>query len=192
MDVAVVYESMFGMTHDVADAVAAGVAEARPDARVVCLRVGEAPPERLADAELLIVGGPTHMRGMSSSMTRKMAGSMEAKADRGEGHHQGHGLEPDLEGPGLRDWFHHLPRVDKGTRSAAAFDTRGDYGPMVGGAARGIARRLQHRGYAVVAEPEGFVIEGDDGRLRPGELERARDWAAELTRRAAGAGTPAG
>ena len=190
MDVAVVYESMFGMTHDVADAVAAGVAEARPDARVVCLRVGDAAPEQLGTPDLLIVGGPTHMRGMSSSMTRKMAGSIEEKAERGEGQPQGHGLEPDIEGPGLRDWFHQLPKAARGSHHAAAFDTRGDNGPMVGGASRGIARRLKHHGYELVAEPEGFIIEGDAGQLRTGEPERARLWAADLTRRAAGAGTP--
>ena len=184
MDVAVVYESMFGMTHDVADAVAAGVAEARPDARVACLRIGDATPDRLGTPDLLIVGGPTHLRGISSAMTRTMAVSMEEKADRGEGKHQGHGLEPGVESPGLRGWFHGLPRAATG-QWAAAFDTRGDYGPMVGGAARGIARRLRQHHYQLVAEPEGFIVEGDAGQLRPGERERAHAWAAELTRRAA-------
>lgn len=190
MDVAVVYESMFGMTHDVADAVAAGVTEAAPEARVMCLRVGDAAPDRLGTPDLLIVGGPTHMRGMSSGMTRKMAVSIEKKADRGEGQHQGHGLEPDIEGPGLRDWFHQLPKAGKG-HCAAAFDTRGDYGPMVGGAARGIAHRLQRHGYHLVADPEGFIIEGDAGQLRAGEPDRARAWARELTRRAVEATSPA-
>jgi hypothetical protein len=189
MDVAVVYESMFGMTHDVADAVAEGVAEARPDARVVCLRVADAAPDRLGTPDLLIVGGPTHIRGMSSAMTRKMAVSIEDKADRGEGEHQGHGLEPDIEGAGLRDWFHQLPKGAQG-HSAAAFDTRGGYGPMVGGAARGIAHRLHRHGYHLLAEPEGFIIEGDAGQLRAGECERARAWASELTRRAADLSAP--
>ncbi len=112
-----------------------------------------------------------------------MAVSIENKADRGEGKHQGHGLEPDVEGPGLRDWFHGVPKAGKG-HHGAAFDTRGDYGPMVGGAARGIARRLGRHGYDLVVEPEGFIVEGDAGQLRAGERERARAWAADLTRRA--------
>lgn len=189
MEAAVVYESMFGMTHDVADAVAAGVAEALPDARVLSLRVADATPDRLGTPDLLIVGGPTHMRGMTSGMSRKMAVSIEEKADRGEGQHQGHGLEPGIQGPGLRDWFHGLSKGGAG-RSAAAFDTRGDYGPMVGGAARGIARRLRSHGYDLVAEPEGFIVEGDAGQLRAGEVERARAWAAALSRRAAGVTAP--
>ncbi|HEX5512471.1 MAG TPA: flavodoxin domain-containing protein [Actinomycetales bacterium] len=183
VDVAVVYESMFGMTHDVAEAVAEGVAEAYPDARVMCLRVSEAATEKVGTPDLLIVGGPTHMRGMSSSMSRKMAVSIEEKAERGEGQHQGHGLEPDMPGEGLRDWFHHLAKV-KG-HAGAAFDTRGDYGPMVGGAAHGIARRLERHGYRLAAEPEGFIVEGDAGQLREGERERARAWAVQVTRDAA-------
>jgi hypothetical protein len=184
MDVVVVYESMFGMTHDVADAVAEGVATTVPGARVSCLRVGDATPERVGTPDLLIVGGPTHMRGMSSGMSRKIAMSMEEKADRGEGEHQGHGLEPEVEGPGLRNWFHELPKAGAG-HFAAAFDTRGDGGPVVGGAGRGIQHRLQRHGYRVLGEPEGFVIEGDAGQLRAGERDRARTWAAEVTRHAA-------
>jgi hypothetical protein len=184
MDAAVVYESMFGMTHDVADAVAEGVAAALPNAKVVCLRVTDATPDRLGTPDLLIVGGPTHMRGMPSAMSRKMAVSIEEKAARGQGEHQGHGLEPDVAGPGLRTWFHGLPKVGNG-HFAAAFDTRGDGGPIVGGAARGIQHRLQRHGYRLLGEPEGFVIEGDAGQLRAGERDRARAWAAEVTRNAA-------
>src|SRR4051812_41552223 len=64
MEIAVVYESMYGATREVADAIAAGVAEAEPDATVTCVRVGDADPDRVAAADLVIVGGPTHMRGM--------------------------------------------------------------------------------------------------------------------------------
>ena len=142
MDVAVVYESMFGMTHDVADAVAEGVATALPGARVVCLRVGDATPERLGTPDLLIVGGPTHMRGMSSSMSRKIAVSMEEKAARGEGEHQGHGLEPDVEGPGLRTWFHALPTGGQGPLRRGLRHPRVTAGPSSASAARGIQHRL--------------------------------------------------
>ena len=171
------FESMFGDTHEVADAIADGVRETRPDATVTCLRVSEADPDRVAAADLVIVGGPTHMRGMTSGMTRKMAARMEEKKEQ-EGTPMGHGLEPGAEGPGLRDWFHRLPEAPTGRR-AAAFDTRGE-GALVGGAAPAIAHRLTTHGYDLVAYPEGFVIEGDAQVLRPGERERARAWGAEL------------
>jgi Flavodoxin len=187
MEIAVVFESMFGATHEVADAIAEGVSEARPDATVTRLRVSDADPGRVARADLVIVGGPTHMRGMSSGMTRKMAVSMEQKKEQEDGGHVGHGLEPDATGPGLRNWFHTLPKASKGKR-AAAFDTRGE-GAMMGGAAKGIAHRLESHGYDLVAGPEGFLIEGEDQLLREGEQARARAWAAGLVVTAADSGT---
>ena len=187
MEIAVVFESMYGVTHEVAEAIAAGVTEAQPDAAVTCLRVGDADPARVAAADMVIVGGPTHMRGMSSGMSRKMAVQIEEKKERESGETMGHGLEPGVEGDGLRDWFHRLPKGATG-RPAAAFDTRGE-GPMVGGAAKGIAHRLKSHGYRLMAEPEGFVVEGDAGLLKAGERERARIWAAALVREAAAAGS---
>ena len=177
MEIAVVFESMYGATHEVADAIAEGVAEAQPDATVTRLRVGEADPAGVIAADMVIVGGPTHMRGMSTGMSRSMAVKMEEKKEHDKGQITGHGLEPGAEGDGLRDWFHKLPK-GAGGRRAAAFDTRGE-GPMVGGAAKGIAHRLESHGYELVARPEGFVVEAD-GLLKAGERDRARAWAAGL------------
>jgi hypothetical protein len=180
MRVAVVYESLYGNTHEVAEAIRAGVTEAKPDARVELLRVGEADPARATGADLLIVGGPTHMRGMTTGLSRKLGVSGEAKKQPGERHD----LEPDAEGPGVRDWFHDLPRTAD-HRPAAAFDTRIP-AKLAGGAAPGIARRLRHHGYEVIAEPEGFHIQDNgEGPLQDGEIERARTWAAALVRKIA-------
>lgn len=187
MEIAVVYESMYGVTHEVADAIAAGVKEARPEASVLCVRVDDADPARIAAADLLVVGGPTHMRGMSSGMSRKMAVTIAEKQEAEKGTPMGHGLEPDVESESLRDWFHQVPKAARGHR-AAAFDTRGEGGPIVGGAAKGIAHRLEKHGYDLIAGPEGFIVEGDQGLLRPSETERARQWGASLVREPAGAG----
>ena len=194
MDVAVVYESMFGMTHDVADAVAEGVASTLPDAHVVCLPVGDAAPERLGTPDLLIVGGPTHMRGLSSGMSRKMAVSMEEKADRGEGEHQRHGLEADVGVTGLRSWFTSCPRRGRAT-SPRRSTPAGDGGAIVGSAARGIQHRLKRHGYRVVGEPEGFVVEGDAASCVPANVSapargRRRPPATRRTWRLAPRGPP--
>jgi hypothetical protein len=179
MRVAVVFESLFGNTHDVAEAIARGVTEAEPAAQVDLLRVGEATSERAAAADLLIVGGPTHIRGMTTGFSRKMGVSAEAKKDPGERQE----LEPGAEGPGIRDWFHRLPRADE-PRRAAAFDTRIG-ARMAGGAARGIASRLRHHGYEIIADPEGFLVQDNgEGPLQAGEEERARAWGAGLVRQA--------
>jgi flavorubredoxin len=46
VDVIVVYESIFGNTRVIAEAVADGVREADPDARVTVLRSAEATPDK--------------------------------------------------------------------------------------------------------------------------------------------------
>nr|BEK63465.1 flavodoxin family protein [Kitasatospora purpeofusca] len=176
MHTVIVYESMYGNTREIAEAIADGIHRADPAAAVDCLPVAEAEAELTRSADLLVVGGPTHLHGMSSGMSRRMAASAEAKR---EGHEEAaREARETAGGEGLRTWFRHLPDTGHGTH-AAAFDTRGAAANS-GGAAPGIARRLEHHHYDVVAEPEGFVVEGVDGPLRAGELDRARAWGAAL------------
>ena len=66
MHVVVLFESLFGNTHEVAEAIADGARTADPTAEVDCVRVAEADLEVVGAADLLVVGGPTHMRGMTS------------------------------------------------------------------------------------------------------------------------------
>ncbi len=81
----------------------------------------------------------------------------------------------------------------KGAR-AATFDTRLERSPKItGAAARGIARRLRRRGYDVIGI-ESFLVQEAEGPLEDGELERAREWSAQLARslRSVAAAEPAG
>src|SRR5215475_7725123 len=118
MRAVVVYESMYGNTHLVADAIGAGL-ETAFDVWVV--PVSQADPAVLDGAALVVVGGPTHVHGMSRASTRKAA--VQA-ADKPIG---GLTVEPDALGPGLREWFGSLG--DHPVK-AAAFDTR-MHGPTV-------------------------------------------------------------
>jgi Flavodoxin len=179
MRILVVYESLFGNTHEVAEAIGDGI-RSRPDADVTCRPVAEAKPDDVTAADLLVVGGPTHMRGMTSGLSRKMGLRGEAQKAATDG--TDFAPEPGAEGPGVRDWFDALPKAAGGSR-AAAFDTRADV-RLAGGAAHGIARRLRRHGYELVAEPEGFIIEDIEGPLRDGEHDRARAWGADLAQRA--------
>ena len=70
MRAVVVYESMYGNTHLVADAIGAGL---RPACDVSVVPVAEAGPAVLAGADLVVVGGPTHVHGMGRASTRKAA-----------------------------------------------------------------------------------------------------------------------
>ncbi len=167
MSVLVVYESMYGNTHAVADAIAEGIG-GEVDVRSVH-EMGPLP----ADVDLLVVGGPTHMHGLSSGMSRKMS----ANAAKEDGHAS---VEPSAtEGAGLRAWLHSLAHA---SGQAAAFDTRLDRSPhLTGSAARGISRRLRHHGYTVAATAS-FFVDDAEGPPADGELDRARAWGAELGR----------
>jgi flavorubredoxin len=88
MDVVVVYESAFGNTRVIAEAVADGLRGADPDARVAVLGVAEATPDRIGEAELVVVGGPTHMLGMSRASSRQKAMESGDGATRDKEHHE--------------------------------------------------------------------------------------------------------
>jgi hypothetical protein len=173
MDVTVVYESLFGNTRRIAEAIAAGARDAHPSVRVRLLSTSTAPSD---GADLLIVGGPTHALRMSTAASRYQ-GAQPGK--------QGVTIasESSPDGPGAREWLGILPAAKDGG-SAAAFDTRLPF-PLAGGAARGIAKRLRRHGYRLVAHPEEFVVNGAQGPLRAGEEARAKAWGTELVRREA-------
>jgi len=168
MRAVIVYESMYGNTHLVADAIGAGLGSAF-DVQVV--PVAQATPEILADASLVVVGGPTHIHGMSRAATRKAA--VEG-ADKPGSLLE---LDPDAPGPGLREWFGSLGRYPA---KAAAFDTR-LHGPaaMTGQASKGVARLLRAHGFDVIAKPASFLVTKDN-RLDLHETDRAREWGAGL------------
>ena len=173
MRVTVVYESLFGNTRTLAEAIAEGIGTAAPGADVSCVPVTEAGSV-VAEADLLVAGGPTHFLGMTSQRSRRMARQYRVQAAGGGGRHAGDA--PPL-GPGVREWLATLPAG--GGRRAAAFDTRLDT-LFPGSAARLIGRILRDLGYQVIAAPEGFTVTTVQGPLSPGERERARAWGAGL------------
>lgn len=177
MRVAVVYESLFGNTREIAEAIAEGVRDAAlgVDVRLATLTDAPAP-----GADLLVVGGPTHFLGMASERSHRMRGQFAGAAVRRRRPDEAAGP------PGMREWLGALARGPAGAR-AAAFDTRLDT-LAAGGAARRIAAALRDRGYTLIARPEGFVVQEYDGPLRAGERDRARAWGAGLARALASQG----
>ena len=167
MRAVVVYESMFGNTHQVAEHIAEGL---RSSLEVEVLSVGDAIGTILHDLELLVVGGPTHAHGMSRPTSRHAASQQAADDEELE-------LEPDAEGPGLREWFDALPR---GTGRAAAFDTRVDAASMLTGrASKGIAKRLTRHGHELADPPVSFLVDKEN-HLLDGEADRATAWGRHL------------
>ena len=164
----VVYESMYGNTRVVAGHVADGL---RPTHEVTIVPVSQATEELVAGADLLVVGGPTHMHGVSSAASRRMAvrGGRERAARCGWTRTRSE--------PGLRDWF---GGIAPGHVLAAAFDTRiNARSVFTGRASRGIRRLLKQHGYHVIAAPESFLVTSRNALLG-GEAARARRWGAAL------------
>lgn len=169
MRAVVVYESMYGNTHLVADAIAEGLRDAGDDVEVV--PVEKASAAVLRNADMIVVGGPTHAHAMSRASTRHAA--VEA-AQKPESTLE---IDPDAEGPGLRDWFDEQPTLPV---RAAAFDTRIDAPPFfTGRASKGIAKRLRKHGCTLVAEPMSFLV-SKDSHLLEHEADHARAWGKEL------------
>lgn len=165
----IVYESMYGNTRTVADAIAAGLAETC-EVRVV--RAGDVTAGMLDGVDLLVVGGPTHAWSMSRRRTRQ--GALQAAHKPGSDLH----LEPGVEGIGVREWLRTLDRHFG--LAAAAFDTRMPGPPfLTGRASKAIARRLKDRWYRLVVAPESFRV-SKTNELLPGEDARARTWGEQV------------
>ena len=164
----VVYESMYGSTHVIADNIADGL---RADYEVTVVPVREATPELVAAADLIVAGAPTHLRGLSSAKSRQMAAQAAAK----DGSRLR--MDPDAGGPGMQDWLKGLGHRDG---VAAAFDTRvNGLALLTGRASRPIARLLKRHGYRLVAAPEGFLV-CSHGTLLDGEASWARRWGMTI------------
>jgi hypothetical protein len=162
MKAVVVYESLWGNTAAVAGAIAEGLG---PEARV--RSTAEATADVLAGADLIVAGSP--VLGFTLP-TEKMRDGVRANPGKAPS-------PPDLSHPSMRSWLAALPA---GHGRGAAFDTQ-VRGPF-GSAAPKIAEALNEAGYGPLAKPAGFLVAGRFGPLRDGELERAREWGAELAR----------
>ncbi|MEU1390083.1 MULTISPECIES: flavodoxin domain-containing protein [unclassified Nonomuraea] len=163
MKALVVYESMYGNTERIAQAVAEGLATRM---RAALTEVGSAPAHVGDEVTLLVVGGPTHAFSMSRAATRDSAAQQAAGplVSRGRG---------------VREWLATVSTSSAGLCSAA-FDTRVAKPRLPGSAGRAVAKRLRRLGVRLAVPPCGFYVTGTQGPLVPGELERARQWGESL------------
>ena len=157
MKVLIVYDSIFGNTGQIAQAVGNALGSQED---VEILRVGNVKPEQLTGLKLLIVGSPTR------------------------------GFRPT---PAVTDLLKSIPKNGLKGVKVAAFDTRFTMDEIessvfilpilvniFGYAAKPIADRLKKKGGELIIPPEGFFVEGVEGPLKEGELERAADWARQI------------
>jgi flavodoxin I len=84
--------------------------------------------------------------------------------------------------PAIRDFLGRVSKAEINGVDAAAFDTRisTKVVKIFGYAAGKIAGSLKKKGVKLLAEPEGFLVDGTKGPLKEGELERAAAWGSGL------------
>jgi flavodoxin len=156
MKALVAYDSVFGNTEQIAQAIGNALGS---QVDVETRRVGDVKSEQLTGLKLLIVGSPTRGFRPTAATTNFLKR---------------------ISSNGL-----------KGVK-VAAFDTRFivsdiEKTPILlffvrifGYAARPISDRLEKKGGELIIAPEGFFVEGVEGPLKEGELERAADWAKQI------------
>jgi hypothetical protein len=159
MKAVVVYESHWGNTAAVAHAIAEGLG---PEARA--LTTDEADTPAIEGADVIVAGSPVIAFGLPSE--RALVGLRSGNAG---------GPPADVSHRSLRSWLEELPF---GSTPSAAFETRIRWSP--GGATGAIEKGLETAGHRPIAKARKFVVSGQHGPLREGELDRARQWGREL------------
>ncbi len=156
MKTIVLYDSQYGNTQQIAQAIASQLGS--PEA-VALLRPAELDHTQLAGLSLLVVGSPTQ-RFMAT--------------------------------PALMAWLNGIPRDGLRGMQVAAFDTRLTeqqiratpvlkwFVRKSSYAAWWLAKQLKKKGGTLILPPEGFFVEGMEGPLLPGELERAAAWGRKI------------
>lgn len=154
----VVYDTAYGNTAKVAEAVRAGFgpeAEARA--------AGAITPAEAASADLLVVGSPTQGGRPTKNMLDWLSALGTAR-------------------PGARAAAFDTRLTFEKTGFALGLLIK-----LVGYAAPRISVALTAKGYTMVGEPQGFIVTGKEGPLADEELERAEAWGKTLSRQQAAA-----
>jgi len=171
MTALVVYESMYGSTKAIAEAIGEGLSPAGPIRVLEVGALAAAAGGRTISPQidLLVVGAPTHAFGLSRPGTRQDAAAQAP---------QGRVIS---DSRGLREWLSEISLPLGGTRFAA-FDTKVARPALPGSAAKGAHKALVRMGGRPVAEPRSFAVHGKTGGLVDGELDAAHAWGVELAR----------
>jgi flavodoxin len=156
MKAMVVYDSAFGNTEKVAEAIGQALG---PVEDVQVVRVGEVKTEQLFGLTLLVVGSPTQKFSPLGTITEFLK-SIPQNA---------------LQGVRVAAFDTRIPESKVAEVRILAFFVR-----LFGYAAKPIADRLQKKGGELAAPPEGFYVSDTEGPLVEGELDRAADWARSM------------
>ena len=155
MKTLIIYDSIFGNTAQIAQAIGSAFGSQQD---VEILHVSHVKPQQLTGLKLLIVGSPT--RGFRPTPAIKsLLGRIEADG---------------LKGAKVAAFDTRISTDDIESRIGRFFVNRFGY------AAQPIADRLKKKGGELIISPEGFLVKGTEGPLKEGELDRAADWARQI------------
>jgi len=145
MNTLIVYDSQFGNTEHIVQAIANALSDY---GKVRTVRAEHTHPLELEGVDLLLLGCPTQAWNAS---------------------------------PVMRSFLGYASTEVLGNVTVACFDTRFDRSPLLtGSAARKMTNRLHKMGIQRLLPRESFFVEGTQGPLKSGELERAANWARRL------------
>ena len=148
----VIYFSKFGNTQLAAEAIGTRLETAGP---VVLTDLADFVPELGEDADLVVMGSPTHNMNLPKA---------------------------------ARPLLDELPKKMLKGKFVAAFDTSYQMSALLNRftAGKRLARVLRKLGGKQVLPPEIFLVDGREGPLAAGELERCGSWAEAILTRLSG------
>jgi len=156
MKVLIVYDSVFGNTEQIAQAIGNGLGS---QTDVTLLRVSDVKPEQLTGLRLLIVGSPTRQFRPTPAINNLLKGIPKNG----------------LKGVQVAAFDTRFTESEIEETPVLTFFVR-----LFGYAAEPISDRLKKKGGELIIPPEGFFVGGVEGPLKEGELERAADWAKQI------------
>lgn len=154
METLIIYGSAYGNTEKIAKVLAEAIGK---PGSVILKQPGNVSQADLDKSDLVIVGSPTQ-GGRPIKTVQNYLDNLSGNALRG--------------------------------KKVVAFDTRfamNEHGlglkllmKSIGFAAPRIGAELNAKGGEPVAEPKGFIVEGKEGPLKNGEIERAYNWMKQI------------
>ena len=155
MKALVIYDSFFGNTEKVAQAIAKGLGS---EHELAVMRVGAVGPEHLSGLGLLITGSPTRAFHATPAMMKLINGLPKNS----------------LKGVTVAAFDTRIVLEDINSRFLNVMVK------LFGYAAQPMLNKLLAKGGRKALPAEGFFVTGTEGPLKEGELERAEAWAKDI------------
>ncbi len=151
MKALIVYDSVFGNTKAIAEA----VAKAFKKTEVNVVKVSDASASLVKEADILIVGSPTRAMSPIPSIKAWLK-SLDREV---------------VKGKSAAAFDTRMDAEELNSKVYSFFEG------IMGHAVETIEKSLKHKGAVIAIPGGGFIVKESEGPLRAGETERAVEWA---------------